>query len=39
MAFSKDKDKDKALALSKALNFKKVEQAGPDEVKKLGTFK
>ena len=39
MAFSKDKDKDKALDLSKALNFKKVEQAVPDEVKKLGTFK
>jgi len=32
-------DKDKANKFRDALNFKKAEQAVPDEVKKLGSFK
>jgi len=35
----KDRDKDKSFDLSKALNFKKAEQAVPEDFKKLGTFK
>jgi hypothetical protein len=35
----KNRDKDKSFDLSKALNFKKAEQAVPEDFKKLGTFK